>query len=239
MCKAGYAVQDFPYNRLTGQEDAFLLACREEVERNGPLVGNTGEWRSRVKARPDFRNSPKKKLLLRLFGEYAWLYGLAFIPAPPNKSWVYWKVVLGNPLEPPTTTVYTGVVARFETPRRRDDKRSSLLTFIKLDGTENEVLVDRRWSCSVGLGDCVEFRVVPDANATCRRCEKSYKAVDVRILEDDDTTAALEAPVAPPADASARPAREAPVEEAPLPTLLRLDADFCLELARELLRSEL
>ena len=38
---------------------------------------------------------------------------------------------------------------------------------------------------------------------------------------------AFEKPVAP--DASARP----------LPTLLRLDADFCLELARELLRSEL
>ena len=34
-------------------------------------------------------------------------------------------------------------------------------------------------------------------------------------------------------------AREAPIEEAPVPTLLRLDADFCLELARELLRSEL
>ena len=37
----------------------------------------------------------------------------------------------------------------------------------------------------------------------------------------------------------AAPAREAPIEEAPVPTLLRLDADFCLELARELLRSEL
>ena len=47
------------------------------------------------------------------------------------------------------------------------------------------------------------------------------------------------APVAPPADSATVPAREAPIEEAPVPTLLRLDADFCLELARELLRSEL
>ena len=31
----------------------------------------------------------------------------------------------------------------------------------------------------------------------------------------------------------------APPQEAPVPTLLRLDADFCLELAQELLRSEL
>ena len=50
---------------------------------------------------------------------------------------------------------------------------------------------------------------------------------------------AFEKPVASAADASAEPAREAPIEEAPVPTLLRLDADFCLELARELLRSEL
>ena len=47
------------------------------------------------------------------------------------------------------------------------------------------------------------------------------------------------APVAPPVDSATVPAREAPIEEAPVPTLLRLDADFCLELARELLRSEL
>ena len=50
---------------------------------------------------------------------------------------------------------------------------------------------------------------------------------------------AFEQPVAPDADAATVPAREAPIEEAPVPTLLRLDADFCLELARELLRSEL
>ena len=60
--------------------------------------------------------------------------------------------------------------------------------------------------------------------------------IDVDVLldmldgvEDVDQldAGAFERPVAP--EASARP----------LPTLLRLDADFCLELARELLRSEL
>ena len=60
--------------------------------------------------------------------------------------------------------------------------------------------------------------------------------IDVDVLldmldgvEDVDQldAGAFERPVAPEA-----PAR-------PLPTLLRLDADFCLELARELLRSEL
>ena len=50
---------------------------------------------------------------------------------------------------------------------------------------------------------------------------------------------AFEESVAPAADAFAAPAREAPIEEAPVPTLLRLDADICLELARELLRTEL
>ena len=98
-----------------------------------------------------------------------------------------------------------------------------------------------------------------------------YKAVDVSFEGattdseeslDEPAAAPTEASaeptvarLAPDADASARPAREAPIEEAPeparetpseaapvdrpLPTLLRLDADFCLELARELLRSEL
>ena len=59
--------------------------------------------------------------------------------------------------------------------------------------------------------------------------------IDVDVLLDmlggvedvDQLDAEAFEPVAP--DASARP----------LPTLLRLDADFCLELARELLRSEL
>ena len=59
--------------------------------------------------------------------------------------------------------------------------------------------------------------------------------IDVDVLldmldgvEDVDQldAGAFERPVAP--EASARP----------LPTLLRLDADFCLELARELLRTE-
>ena len=72
--------------------------------------------------------------------------------------------------------------------------------------------------------------------------------IDVDVLldmlggvEDVDQldAGAFEKPDAPPSDASARPAREAPIEESPVPTLLRLDADFTLELARELLRSEL
>ena len=213
---------------LTLQQDEFMLLCRDYVERNGPLDGNTYVERLGLERKKLTKKTRKR---LRLLTVYSSLYGLSFIPAPPGEQQENWRLVLADPPEPPTTTVYTGVVARFGVPHHQTSSRN-LLAFVKLDGTENEVLLDVRWSRSVRLGDRVAFRVVPDVNATCRRCEKSYKAIDVRILKDADAGRAdamdaigaidALAPVAPDADAG--PARDETLIETfrLAPTQLRL-----------------
>lgn len=376
---------------MTPTQDAFMLACRDEVERNGVLFGN--ELRSRLSEvelpiTPWSEDKVKRRQIKRLLTYNAGAYGLFFNDKVPKKK--KWSLKLAvSPDEPPTTTIYSGTVARFTMPAGTARHRcsSSLCCFLQLDATENEVFMEGAAAPEgLKLGDRVEFRIVEDVNRTRRKGVVHYKAVDVSFegattdseesldepgaapteasaeppvapdadaagpardetsiepfrlaltrlrlitatdkargfcadvaakaerrglrceidpgkhclnkkiqraeqqrvpiicvvgeqeassgklsvrargrgdlgkidvevlldmlggVEDVDQldTEAFEKPVAPDADASAGPAREAPIEEAPvarpLPTLLRLDADFCLELARELLRSEL
>ena len=165
-----------------------MLLCRDYVERNGPLDGNTYVEKLGLERKKLAKKTRKR---LRLLTVYSYLYGLSFIPAPPGEQQQNWRLVLADPPEPPTTTVYTGVVARFGVPHHQTSSTRGRGDLGKIDV---DVLLDM-------LGG-VE---------------------DVDQLD----AGAFEKPAAP--DASARQ----------LPTLLRLDADFCLELARELLRSEL
>ena len=78
---------------LTLQQDEFMLLCRDYVERNGPLDGNTYVERLGLERK---KLAKKTKKHVRLLTVYSYLYGLSFIPAPPGdkpRGWPCGKTV--------------------------------------------------------------------------------------------------------------------------------------------------
>ena len=67
---------------LTQQQDEFMLLCRDYVERNGPLDGNTYVEKLGLERKKLAKKTRKR---LRLLTVYSSLYGLSFIPAPPGE----------------------------------------------------------------------------------------------------------------------------------------------------------
>ena len=165
---------------------AFMLACREEIERNGAMRDH--EVLSRVKLDPPVMGTAQKtrrKQIRLLLKENASAYGLSFLI---------------------------------------EGKRTYTLDPCAVSGRATD-------DCGLGEQETSSGKLSVRA-----RGRGDLGKIDVDVLLDmlggvEDVeqldAGAFEKPAAP--EASARP----------LPTLLRLDADFCLELARELLRSEL